>query len=227
MPRSEDPARERLLEITSQTTPPFAFWSQILPLHPDRTPRTLELMQVALGLANHAVQRFKHALAVVRPHRVNMQVMPAILTPAHGSLPSGHATEAFTIAWTLSKLIGQPEVTNAQLALAHRIAENREYAGVHYEIDSVAGQVLGTVMADYLVARCTAEAGSPIEIKAKSFDPNNLDDQRNAGEVSFVDSISNRIGRAKELGVVAVNRSEPLAWLWKRARAEWHAEQQP
>ncbi|RZS53397.1 membrane-associated phospholipid phosphatase [Sphaerotilus mobilis] len=226
MPKSQDPSRERLLEITTQTTPAFAFWSQILPLHPDRTPRTLELMQVALGLANHAVQRLKHALDVRRPHRINHQVMPAILTPAHGSLPSGHATEAFTIAWVLSQLVDGDRrallpLTRTQLALAYRIAENREYAGVHYEIDSIAGQVLGTVMADYLIARCTADENATVDVEARAFNPEVKRKQKGVDAAAdVVDLVVSRIPAPR--GAVPVGRSEPLAWLWTQASAEWH-----
>ena len=215
MPKSDDLAkRERLAEITAQVVPPLAFWCAALPLHPDRMPRTMELIDLALLLSSFAVQRFKHALAVSRPNQVNARIFPAILTPAHASLPSGHATEAFAVATLLATLIGPASgaggkvVEETLFALAARIADNREVAGLHYRIDTQAGRLLGAVLAGYLVARCTGGACSSAEFLGHAM----REHDECAPQVVPPDS-----------AVYPIKSSEALAWLWRRARLEWGA----
>jgi hypothetical protein len=96
---------ERCSEILSQLTPPIAYWSAIANLHPERHKWTLELLWTALRLANHAEMRFKHALACRRAVEMSPQVQPLVLTPGHGSLPSGHSTEASIVAHVLWRLL--------------------------------------------------------------------------------------------------------------------------
>jgi len=86
-----DLREDRAAEILAQITVPTAFWTSVINLHPDRTHWTLELIDAALGLAAYAEQRLKHALACRRAMEYSPQVQPPILTPGHGSLPSGHS----------------------------------------------------------------------------------------------------------------------------------------
>ena len=116
-------------------------------------------------MANYVHQRLKHTLACRRPNEYSAQIQPMILTPSHGALPSGHATEAFITALVLLRLIsgaapvGSPYRENqwaAQLmGLASRVAINRTVAGVHFPIDSVAGCILGLTLGEYFYRRCT------------------------------------------------------------------------
>jgi hypothetical protein len=179
-------------------------------------PRTLELMQLALDVAFVVEQRFKHALAVPRPHEINPSVCPALLTPGHGSLPSGHATEAFTIAALMTALLNDDKDTGPTLRrLAQRIADNRQVAGLHYAIDTLAGQLLGTVLGNYLAARCRNGL-----VTAGIFDGTLLE----GTEVCY------ETGNPPDLNAVisgdqlSVYRSEQLYWLWHEARLEWGAD---
>lgn len=250
MPKSDDLAsRDRLTEITSEVVPPFAFWSAALPLHPDRMPRTIELIALTLSLCSLAEQRFKHGLAVARPHQVCPRAFPAILTPAHASLPSGHATESFAVAEVLSALLGAPPVDSsdpptstprtALLALAARIADNRQVAGLHYPIDTLAGRLLGTVLAGYLAARCGQDRG---ECHSGVFVGDQLivtDDDAlallhdntlvNAPDLRGVGLAlrSDNVCSIDFDNTIFVETSAPLEWLWKRARVEWGAEIDP
>ena len=107
--------------------------------------------------------RFKHGLACRRPHEYSPQVQPIILTPAHGTLPSGHATEAFTAALVLWRLLRDADTKpynhsswgKQLMRLAARIAINRTVAGVHFPVDSAAGALLGLTLGQYLVNLCT------------------------------------------------------------------------
>ena len=78
---------ERATEIMAQIDPQYAFWSSIIYMHPDRTKRTFELINMVLQFCVYVEMRFKHALACWRPVEYNAQVQPMITTPGHGSLP--------------------------------------------------------------------------------------------------------------------------------------------
>jgi hypothetical protein len=146
---------DRASEILAQLGPGVAFWSAIANLHPDRTKWTLELIDIALRLANFVEMRFKHALSCRRPLEYSPQIQPMILTPGHGALPSGHATESFMVAyvlWVLFRSKGRATSWGEQLMRqASRIAINRTVAGVHFPVDSVAGQMLGLTLGQYFV----------------------------------------------------------------------------
>lgn len=234
-------SRDRLTEITAQVVPPFAFWCAVLPIHPDRMPRTIELMQLMLSLCGVAEQRFKHALAVPRPQYFNPSVFPAILTPSHASLPSGHATEAFAVSNLLYQLMtdspgvtkspAAPELRALLLGLAMRIANNRFYAGLHTPIDTSAGRMLGTVLANYLVARCTQ--GSPtLGVFPGSTLPNELGvlngtngkavdgNKANCSGLELVELGGDGICTLKDSDSF-MPENKALGWLWHRARAEF------
>ena len=96
---------ERATEIMAQIDPQYAFWSSIIYMHPDRTRRTFELVNIVLQFCVYVEMRFKHALACWRPVEYNAQVQPMITTPGHGSFPSGHATQAYAVAHVLKALL--------------------------------------------------------------------------------------------------------------------------
>jgi membrane-associated phospholipid phosphatase len=172
---------ERINEVLAQVVPQVANWAATLGLHPESHKYTFELLGVGLSFATQSVMRFKHALGVPRPGEVSTLVHPLILTPAHRAFPSGHATEAYFAAEMLSRLFSvagrevgpkqnagwqsNPNLdltngTNASMIrpqlhrIAYRVAENRVVAGVHYPMDSLAGQLLGITLARHLVALC-------------------------------------------------------------------------
>ena len=96
---------ERATEILAQIDPQYAFWSSIVYLHPERTRRTLELINMVLQFCVYVEMRFKHALACYRPVEYNAEVQPMITTPGHGTFPMGHATQAYAVAHVLKKLL--------------------------------------------------------------------------------------------------------------------------
>jgi hypothetical protein len=131
--RANQHRRERMAEILAQVVPPVSFVSAIVGLHPDRHPRTMELLEACLRFAYALAMRCKDALDVPRPVDLSSQLQPMLLTPGHASLPSGHATEAFIAAEVLAAVCGLGASTRRQLRLlAHRIADNRVVAGLHY-----------------------------------------------------------------------------------------------
>ena len=161
-----------------------------------------------------------------------------ILTPAHGTLPSGHATEAFVSAYVLWMLLRKSGTVPYRLGswgvqfmrLAARIAINRTVAGVHFPVDSAAGCLLGLTLGQYFVARCTQPDGVAADYEAWKFDGPSYP---TAGDRDFrwhklydvatrnqtKTAYAAQIGGAQTLA--AFGRSASLAWLWRQARAEW------
>ncbi|AZV80863.1 hypothetical protein EBB79_23235 (plasmid) [Parasedimentitalea marina] len=96
---------DRAAEILQQTSMISPFLASIAFMDPARTPYTLELLSAALRFTNYCGMRMKYGIAAKRPVEFSPQVQPVIMTPTHGSLPSGHATEAFITARILWKLL--------------------------------------------------------------------------------------------------------------------------
>jgi hypothetical protein len=223
-----DLREDRASEILSELGPQYAFWSSVVYLHPDRTKKTIELLDAALRLANFVEMRIKHALACRRPIELSSQVQPLIITPGHGSFPSGQSTENHMIARILWELRGGGAVLGEQLMReAARIAVNRTVAGVHFPVDTAAGQVLGLALARYFIQRAK---GGGQQFKAWRFDgeryPGGLDfdfhdfyDAETGSERAdpaidppYVDPIASQ----------APERSPLLRWLWTEAAKEWN-----
>jgi hypothetical protein len=167
---------ERIPEIQTQMSDILSFFSALDFLDADRTKWTLELLALAVRFAIAVEMRVKHALNHPRPLLFSPYIQPIIHTPNHGSLPSGHATEAFIVATVLTHLLAGEipafgeRVTQAvkdssqPYRLAARIAINRTIAGVHYPVDSAAGAVLGITLGEYLVARSTREEKTAVRM---------------------------------------------------------------
>ena len=110
---------------------------------PDAYMKTWQLMSTMSDLALVPVMHFKKRFARARPNQVEPRIEPLIEVPGHPAYPSGHATQNFLIAHLLSEVIGDDaELIARVFAIARRVAENREWAGVHYHSDTEAGEEL-------------------------------------------------------------------------------------
>jgi hypothetical protein len=148
---------ERAVEILSQIDPQYAFWSSIVFLSPERTRRTMELINMVLQLCVYVEMRFKQAMGCFRPIEFNAQVQPMITTPGHGTFPMGHASQAYAVAYVLKQLLNldpYPLVKDQLDRQAARIATNRIIAGMHFPVDAMAGLMLGIALGEYFVGRC-------------------------------------------------------------------------
>ncbi len=83
---------------------------------------------------------FKAKFDRARPRQYSKEVDPSISPPGHPAYPSGHSTDAHTLALVLTEI--WPEKKTQLLSIAHQIAMNREIAGVHYRSDTAAGYLL-------------------------------------------------------------------------------------
>jgi hypothetical protein len=242
-----DLREDRTAEILCQMGPQVAFWSTLIYLHPSRTPKTLELLDTVVRFAIFVELRFKHAIAAQRAIEYSTQVQPMIQTPGHGSLPSGHSTQAFIIAVVLCALFNElpGSVFHQQvMRQAYRVAVNRTVAGVHFPIDSIAGHVLGTSLGEYFVARCKRKLGGNGMITSRYFkgkdinanDPHgnpDFDYHEPLSDADVAAYIANTQGMTAaqvqayfsfigwDSVQTAVDGSDILSWLWNQAVSEW------
>ena len=191
-------------------------------------PKTLELLRVALEVTGLVHYRLKHALACRRPVEYSPQVQPIVPTPGHGTLPSGHATEVFTAAFVFDALVRYarenpapaspmppvPDFDPASLfsiqlmRIAERIAINRQVAGVHFPVDSVAGMVLAQSLSEFYVARCVK--GRPA---IRTFDGRGF-----RGDFSYSDVLANNYKRAAPApGTPAIAGSDDIIHVEQRS----------
>jgi hypothetical protein len=168
-----------------------------------------------------------------------------IQTPIHGSFPSGHCTEAHAVAWVLNELVTQHS-TNADAKIqlretlmrqAARIAINRTVAGVHFPVDSMAGQMLGFTVGEYFIARAKPEANTT-NVGAWAFDGTKYADvQSNTFDFTGNELFNATTGKrlddkpyAEPVGgkanpqLVRVMGSDNLNWLWSEASEEWEED---
>ena len=106
-----------------------------------------------------AAFRFKRCFMRVRPFRVCGNLNPLFSKsdgyyPGHPSYPSAHATLAYTWAYLFSgKLASKHRHFKPYLLLAAKgVAENREWAGVHFASDTIAGESLGKQIAEAILS---------------------------------------------------------------------------
>jgi acid phosphatase (class A) len=106
-------------------------------------PHTTTLVEVAMEVGHIVGMYWKDKYNRARPVQVFPAVMPAIPTPGHPSYPSNHSFQSHLIAHILATLFEKEDVSNAMkaplFAMAARIGENREIAGVHFPSDTDAG----------------------------------------------------------------------------------------
>ncbi len=222
---------DRVAEITAQLGLPITFFSSIVQLDPNRTRWTLELLHAALRFASIVVMRCKHSMACRRPQEYSPQIQPIISTPLHSAYPSGHAVQAFITAKVLCHLLrksGHPAYADGNLVAqlkgqAARIAINRTVAGVHFPVDSAAGAVLGSALADYLISRCKG---------LKNYQPWMFDGSEYSGRQDFdwTEYFNPETGQLESTCSTVASKgdaqplsghSELLTTLWANAEKEW------
>jgi membrane-associated phospholipid phosphatase len=212
-------------EIMTQLEPPMGYFASIANLHVERTPKTLRLISLAQHFVYLVGMQFKHALACPRPAEYSAFIQPMVETPAHASLPAGHAVESFMAAGVIEALVPGfapgSGPSRALRRLAHRIAQNRVVAGLHFPIDCVAGELLGQALAEYFVALCCN--------KGQTWTPWTFDGAglsvADGGREHVADiDLDGQPGckpEAPSAGAVALNPI--LGELWKGAWNEWPA----
>jgi acid phosphatase (class A) len=118
-----------------------------------KLPATWSLLIAVQDEAAAAITIAKDAFGRVRPYGVD-QTLPTCTKadPAKAlrSYPSGHAGLGYSVSWVLARLV--PEMAPAVLARAQDYALSRELCGQHFPADTEASHVLGTIVAERLLA---------------------------------------------------------------------------
>lgn len=223
---------ERATEIMAQIDPQYAFWSSIVGMRSDRHRYTFELINIMLQFCVYIEMRFKHALGCWRPVEYNAQVQPMLSTPGHGSFPSGHATQAYAVAYLLKRLLNlkpNPDPKHASTIdqldrQAARIATNRVIAGVHFPVDSMAGRMLGVALGEYFVGRCGV--ATPTNMISRTFNASVVDNASGPTEFNpFTDeqdldpTVPGTVYSAVQ--GTQIPSSTLLKQVWGAARCEW------
>lgn len=206
----------RYPEILTQVAPPIALYASVVNLRAERHRRTMELLNLAIALANTVVMRFKHALSCPRPSEYSGVIQPLIEAPPHPAYPAGHACEGHTIASVLAALVpglAGSDVEAMLRSVALRIAHNRVVAGLHFPVDNLAGRLLGDAVADHFLAACR---GGPVT--SAVFDPTG-----HAATALEALEAHARYGGPGCSGVAAgpISFNPLLNQLWTAAAAEW------
>ncbi len=216
---------ERLPEIHVQRDDVLSFFGAVEYMHATRNRWTLYLLNMSLDVATAAAQSMKLALACPRPIVFAQQLQPLIQTPEHGTYPSGHATQAFTVATVLHELANGPDTPIAAdsqiFRMAVRIAANRTVAGVHFPSDSAAGAVLGVALGRYLAARARGSGAA----QGHAFSGPDYHDNGTTRDFHYAEFHKMLAGDNATTALTTVSpRAAPLlGWVWGKAIEE-HAQ---
>lgn len=140
--QDSDERQKRMPEILEEAIGPPAYYRRMLFLNDNRNPQVAALLARLIPWSRMFIMTFKHHWKRPRPMQLEPCLRPAIDCPHHAAFPSGHSTQSHLVALLMGAVTGRDDVREALWAAADRIAENREYAGVHYPSDSRCGVAL-------------------------------------------------------------------------------------
>jgi membrane-associated phospholipid phosphatase len=89
---------------------------------------------------------YKRKFMRPRPSQLEPRLRPIIDVPSWAAYPSGHAVQNFLVAKALAAVVGSDELADQLYKVAQRVAENREWAGLHYHSDTMAGEQLAVAI---------------------------------------------------------------------------------
>jgi hypothetical protein len=150
-----------LPEIVAQADGAPFYWFSLLGLDPAQKPWTAAVMHIAVRYGEMVAMVLKYEYQRVRPSYVCPGLLPPFGPPEHPSFPSSHSTQAHLISLLLEQVstnisnVFGPGGGNELKWLADRVAKNRERAGVHYQSDSIAGEVIATNLCNMLNSAAT------------------------------------------------------------------------
>ena len=78
----------------------------------------------------------------LRPNQVEPRLRPVLANPAHQAYPSNHSFQCHTLAYAFNTVLPEHPATEVLSRVALNVAQNREWAGLHYPSDTAAGRHL-------------------------------------------------------------------------------------
>ena len=106
----------------------------------DAHPASYVLMQAMFELGTILAAHFKKQFMRLRPSELEPRLRPMIGVPRHAAYPSGHALQYYLVAKALASVVRSHEMGTELFEIARRVAENREWAGLHFPSDTEAGK---------------------------------------------------------------------------------------
>ena len=85
---------------------------------------------------------YKGLFGRLRPNQVEPRLRPVLANPAHEAYPSNHSFQCHTLAFAFNTILPEHPATQVLSEAALNVAQNREWAGLHYPSDTAAGQLL-------------------------------------------------------------------------------------
>jgi len=117
-----------------------------------KLPATQALLAEVRASEKAAVDRGKDEFKRLRPYAVDPSLKSCKRNDDPlSSYPSGHTSMAFSMGETLARLV--PEKAGPLLARAQRYGQSRIVCGQHFRSDVSAGQMLGLLIAERLMAK--------------------------------------------------------------------------
>ena len=117
--------------------------------NPPRAARAYALVAAVLFDAFIASQDGKFAYWYIRPHQLDPAIVPLFPVPPFPSYPSNHSTFSTARAEVLAHLF--PTRADFIRALGKEGGDSRIWAGIHYQMDNVAGVDLGKSVAQVFI----------------------------------------------------------------------------
>lgn len=140
----ENRTPEKVAEIVAEDDPlptypfgPYTFGDFTLS---KERPATSRLFHELTLFNMSVIMALKERYNRVRPHMLDTTLNTAISVPGHPAYPSGHSTQMYFMAYLATEL--DPQNKDAYFESARSIAENREFAGLHYPSDTAAGKLV-------------------------------------------------------------------------------------
>lgn len=112
--------------------------------------QTEGLFQSILTACEYVGLIYKSKFNRTRPNQFEPRLRPLLAVPAHESFPSNHAFQCFSIVFAFNTILPEHPATEELARIAQNVAENREWAGLHYPSDTKAGRDLARRFAPYL-----------------------------------------------------------------------------
>jgi len=155
---------ERISRIMAESADYVPLFENLCYFDGHSHPKTYQLVQTMVLVAFTLAMYFKEAYRRKRPSVVDPTLNPVIKVPTFWAFPSGHSTQVHLIkkALTGSGLnLSTSLLTGGIQELADEVAINREFAGVHYYSDTLAGEVLADAIWEQFEAMLDGIKPSP------------------------------------------------------------------
>ena len=120
-------------------------------LNPPRAARAYALIAATQFDAFIASQDGKFTYWYLRPHQLDPAIVPLFPVPNFPSCPSNHSTFSASRSEILAYLF--PTRAVLARAIGKEAGDSRIWAGIHYQMDNVAGVNLGHSVAAVFIAR--------------------------------------------------------------------------